>query len=624
MPNPFQAVKLFPKLLYISKLEKFLKEVKPKEGFTFLFRGSIANEPLKPPHIERFHRKEVRRIFSNIRAAGLGKSRKIANVLSSHMQGQGQFGISYTTDPDVALWFARSYAIRRATEQGALHVYEVPLKGVPGLIDIEKAIKTYKPSFTHHQSEIASVFPERLKRYHKTSFVGDFTKYTGTFETELEARTYQAPESSLFKKRYQFKEAVNTIPGIRSSGFYKFNKKSLTGFGSPWDPTVVQLGSRRGLKDLFRKAAELRMSKEDPLLSTWEDSDIERIIEDQRLKTLSGWTPDAPSRPRSRAPTPPVPPPPAPPVSGGTPLPSPAPRRGAGGRPSQSLKGMLSKAAKSKLGIVTAVLAGGYGLYKMFGGEDESRPFKGIMNTINNPVARRDDWISASSLTVRRQDQLISRVSNPAYADIVNRKTDVQQRRMLEATEGGTAQHTQIERELMKSGIAKDTEVYLEDPTNRVFGHMDVLLASGEPMEIKTVESREFDYLKGPKEEHISQINFDMQVLGVQTGKIMYSARGEPGRRKVFDVTANFGTYAQDIARVRSYQEKYGVMGRGQYLSGFRPWESMFGGGVNFNVRSAKIQSQRSRLPAMSQYNRSTTNKVHPNDMGNRVEAMAE
>ena len=107
--------------------------------------------------------------------------------------------------------------------------------------------------------------------------------------------------------------------------------------------------------------------------------------------------------------------------------------------------------------------------------------------------------------------------------------------------------------------------------------------------------------------------------------QIMYVARGEPSRRKVFNISADYTRYTADISRIRDVTERFGgglaaTDPRSRESVSYRGMSNRLGEGVNWHVPRMKrhnvirhaIRSQ--RMSRMS--------GGHPNASGSRSEAM--
>lgn len=228
-----------------------------------------------------------------------------------------------------------------------------------------------------------------------------------------------------------------------------------------------------------------------------------------------------------------------------------------------------------------------------------------LMEVISEPRLKRNEWISASTLQLKGDD-MISRVSNPALSDVLDRPTYDENQKRRKVQDEGTGTHRMIQMMMEESGLGK-SEAYVEDTRNRVFGYVDFMLNSGIPLEIKTADDKSFQKLTRPKEEHISQANFDAIASGAGAAYIMYAPRRDPHQRKLFKVEADYSRYANDIKRARKYQARYGDMpSPAPFLENARPLASWGGQGVNRNIQdvsmigmndlSSRIMDQKSRL----------------------------
>jgi len=293
---------------------------------------------------------------------------------------------------------------------------------------------------------------------------------------------------------------------------------------------------------------------------------------------------------------------------------------------------LLKNIFKNKGFRVAGAVAVGLGVASALSGDVSlGDRAKMVASNITNPVAPRREFITSSTLGITSPDQLYQRVVDPAVRE---RQTDVAFRRNRGTIEAGTAIHDMIARQLVASGAATDAEVYLEDPQNKVFGAVDVMLQGGIPLEIKTVGDKAFSKLTGPRPKDVSQANFYAIASGAQRAAIMYVSRGQPAQRKMFNISADYGMYGQDISRIRQFQSMYGDITSGTpNLSRYRPSIlNRMGVGVNPNIPTFPssvnpirhhIRSQRSTLPILPQYNRGMTTVNHANAYGSRAERMA-
>ena len=121
------------------------------------------------------------------------------------------------------------------------------------------------------------------------------------------------------------------------------------------------------------------------------------------------------------------------------------------------------------------------------------------------------------------------------------------------SSEKGTLIHSIIETEYLKSGIAQASEHTVHSSELDVMGHIDLVLKSGVPLEIKTVADYDaLENLKSPREAHISQANFYAYALKQPYALIGYAARNDPKKVKYFKVNTNINRIMKDVKEVRS------------------------------------------------------------------------
>ena len=117
------------------------------------------------------------------------------------------------------------------------------------------------------------------------------------------------------------------------------------------------------------------------------------------------------------------------------------------------------------------------------------------------------------------------------------------------------------------------SEYVVTDPRTGVRGHIDIMLASGIPLEIKTAaDASTLRGLKGPRPAHISQANFYALATGAPFAYIAYFSRENPEQYRMFRVVANQAKLVEDVARTRevvdSLREKGQLRARGLGLFG--------------------------------------------------------
>lgn len=120
------------------------------------------------------------------------------------------------------------------------------------------------------------------------------------------------------------------------------------------------------------------------------------------------------------------------------------------------------------------------------------------------------------------------------------------------SAEKGNIVHKIIEQEYMSKGLAQSREHYVYSSELDVVGHIDIILKSGVPLEIKSVEDFDaLDRLKSPKEKHVSQANFYAYALKQPYAIIGYAARNDPSKVKYFKVNTNAKRVMDDVSAIR-------------------------------------------------------------------------
>jgi hypothetical protein len=121
------------------------------------------------------------------------------------------------------------------------------------------------------------------------------------------------------------------------------------------------------------------------------------------------------------------------------------------------------------------------------------------------------------------------------------------------SSERGSIVHGIIEQEYLQKKLAQNTEHYIYSSELDVAGHVDIILNSGVPLEIKTVA--DFDALKElsyPKDKHVSQANFYAYALNQPYALIGYAARNDPSKIKYFKIDVNIKRLMDEVAIVRN------------------------------------------------------------------------
>ena len=158
------------------------------------------------------------------------------------------------------------------------------------------------------------------------------------------------------------------------------------------------------------------------------------------------------------------------------------------------------------------------------GGETRSdfssgrNPFSQLLGT---PYGPQVQWLPAGQLGMRGDELYRAIVDERQEESETLRKGSWVGRVVAEALGGQIA----------------GTEHYVADPALGVHGYIDILLASGIPLEVKTVASQdELLGLKGPKDTAVSQANFYAHAMGAPYSYVAYFARDDPGQYRLFRV----------------------------------------------------------------------------------------
>lgn len=151
---------------------------------------------------------------------------------------------------------------------------------------------------------------------------------------------------------------------------------------------------------------------------------------------------------------------------------------------------------------------------------------------------------------------------------------------LQEIVDKGTKLHKQIEEELLRNGIAADTEQTVYDDKNNIKGTYDVRLEDGNSltgksgiMDIKTINSKGYNEILENREikpEHMSQVNFYLKHMDENRGYIMYVNRDNPDEREVLSFKYSEELYQYDMDKLNRARQgikndlENGVIGRGE------------------------------------------------------------
>lgn len=147
-----------------------------------------------------------------------------------------------------------------------------------------------------------------------------------------------------------------------------------------------------------------------------------------------------------------------------------------------------------------------------------------------------------ASMLGYRGDQLINNLlGRSSFDDYAN------------TAERGNIIHKIIEQEYLQKDLAQNTEHFIHSAELDIAGHVDIILNSGAPLEIKTVEDfAALKRLNAPKEHHVSQANFYAYALNQPYALIGYAARNDPTKIKYFKVNTDIKRVMDEAAYVKS------------------------------------------------------------------------
>jgi len=161
-----------------------------------------------------------------------------------------------------------------------------------------------------------------------------------------------------------------------------------------------------------------------------------------------------------------------------------------------------------------------------------------------------EPWVRASTLGFDEEK----------IYDAYTREAQLRGGQYQSVTSVGESVHLIWQRRLAAVNEIIGTDYNVVDPVNRVEGRIDLLLASGIPVEIKSVASKvELDRLSSPKASAQSQANFYALAVGAPYAHILYVTRDEnENAYKLFTHMANQEQYLADLARHRYHLRMMG------------------------------------------------------------------
>lgn len=122
--------------------------------------------------------------------------------------------------------------------------------------------------------------------------------------------------------------------------------------------------------------------------------------------------------------------------------------------------------------------------------------------------------------------------------------------------EVGTYFHVLFQNLCQRAGVLVAREAPIVNPKLRIIGHADgILLIDGIKylLEIKTINSRGFTMLTGPKYEHKLQITAYMKALGLKWAVVLYYSKDD-SKVKEFVIQYDEEVYLREVApRIETY-----------------------------------------------------------------------
>lgn len=177
------------------------------------------------------------------------------------------------------------------------------------------------------------------------------------------------------------------------------------------------------------------------------------------------------------------------------------------------------------------------------------------------------EWVPASALGKRGDALYLALSDNYEKAESDEAPSSREESLLL-----GEYYHGIVAHALGDYVQAEEYPVY--DPELKIQGRVDVLLRSGIPLEIKTLETAEdVENLKQARPHHISQANFYAYALTQPYSYIMYAARDDPRVHKVFRIPVDRSRLMDDYY---ASQQLLGDMESRGMNRPRKPWSGFF------------------------------------------------
>jgi len=124
--------------------------------------------------------------------------------------------------------------------------------------------------------------------------------------------------------------------------------------------------------------------------------------------------------------------------------------------------------------------------------------------------------------------------------------------------ESGTLMHEKVQDMLAAEGLLVQAEAFISDVKNDISGHVDAIITDGQggggkrALEIKSINNKAFAQLSGPKEQHVSQVNFYLNRLKLKKGAILYINRENPSEVKLYEMQYNHSLWEEDMEKLQN------------------------------------------------------------------------
>lgn len=122
--------------------------------------------------------------------------------------------------------------------------------------------------------------------------------------------------------------------------------------------------------------------------------------------------------------------------------------------------------------------------------------------------------------------------------------------------ETGTEMHSLVQQHLAAEGLLIQAEKFVYDVRRDISGHIDAIIKDGQggrgkrALEIKTISSDALAKMDGPQYQHVGQLNFYLNQLGLKHGSILYVARDNPSNVRTFEVNYSHSRFERDMQKL--------------------------------------------------------------------------